>query len=222
MPGLVLDIGANRGYSALSILQYARKIRVLSIEPNHEHRWSLLTILLLYPLRFRFRLFAAGAMLDRMLLHIPGDVETGLCALASLDPAEFEKEHIRQQLLEKGIDSRDESVFRKVDTRVVPLDQLRVKPDFIKLDVEGHELQALQGLRSTITKTKPVMLIEMNHPERWMPLVKSLGYSFYYYDASSGVLKNFIKRENPLNLFCIHPGCSSQLTRRIFELSAQT
>lgn len=33
---------------------------------------------------------------------------------------------------------------------------------FIKMDVEGHELQALQGLSNTIRQSKPVLLIEIH------------------------------------------------------------
>ena len=44
LPGLVLDIGANRGHSALSVLRRTRRMQVVSVEPNPSHRGSLLLI----------------------------------------------------------------------------------------------------------------------------------------------------------------------------------
>ena len=47
-------------------------------------------------------------------------------------------------------------------THVVALDKFRLKPGFIKLDVEGYELFALRGAELTIEKHHPVILIEEN------------------------------------------------------------
>lgn len=45
----------------------------------------------------------------------------------------------------------------------IPLDSLNLhEVDFIKLDVEGYELFALQGAKETILKNKPLVLIEEN------------------------------------------------------------
>jgi FkbM family methyltransferase len=42
---------------------------------------------------------------------------------------------------------------------------LRFEPDVIKIDVEGHELKVLRGLRATIEAMKPLLFLEI-HPRR--------------------------------------------------------
>lgn len=46
------------------------------------------------------------------------------------------------------------------DIPIVRLDDLRIDPDFICLDIEGMEMLALMGAEETIKKHKPVIMIE--------------------------------------------------------------
>lgn len=48
---------------------------------------------------------------------------------------------------------------------IIRIDDLKMERcDFIKLDVEGYEYDALRGAENTIHKTKPVIVLEINHP----------------------------------------------------------
>ena len=57
------------------------------------------------------------------------------------------------------------------------------KVDFIKCDVEGHEIEVIEGARRTIAHHRPALLMEVNEPldagghgTRVLELVRSLGY----------------------------------------------
>lgn len=210
--GLVLDVGASRGQSALSILKRTRRLRVFSVEPNRKHRWSLSLIRLLYPLRFSFRLVAAGDESAQKTLYVPGRRGSGLSAQGSLDPAEFEKDYVHQRLAESGFDASDKNAYRLVSVRVESLDNFNLAPDLIKLDVEGFEQQALKGLEKTLSSHYPVLLIEINNPERWLNYLEKLGYDFYYYDKQGQSLKACHDRSGVLNLFCLNSNNNSQIT----------
>ena len=43
-----------------------------------------------------------------------------------------------------------------------PLDSMKIKEkiDLIKIDVEGHEIETLEGAKNTIKENKPVIVIE--------------------------------------------------------------
>ncbi len=202
--GLVLDVGASRGQSALSILRRTRRLRVFSIEPNRKHRWSLLLIRLLHPWRFSFRLVAAANDSSSKTLYVPGRRASGLSAQGSLDPAEFSKDYVQQRLAASGFDAGDMTAFRRLQVRAVRLDSFGLEPDLIKLDVEGFEGQALKGLARTLDHRLPALLVEFNNPQRWLPLLEAMGYDFYRYEPSTRSLQKYDDRDRILNLFCLN------------------
>lgn len=73
------------------------------------------------------------------------------------------------RLSESGLD---------VETRT--LDSLRVSPvDLIKIDVEGHETEVLEGAEQTIKAQRPVILCDYNDHttlENVMAMLRPLGY----------------------------------------------
>lgn len=66
-----------------------------------------------------------------------------------------------------------------MNVKCVRLDDVyKGKPSVIKIDVEGHELQVLEGARETIQKHMPTILIEIHDYEtsEIPKFLKSLGY----------------------------------------------
>jgi FkbM family methyltransferase len=214
---LVLDVGASRGQSALSILRRTRRMRVVSVEPNPKHRWSLMLIGLLHPFRFRFRMLAAGDAAGHETLHVPGRRASGLSAQGSLDPAEFEKEYVRDRLAEDGFDASDKSGYRLVPVEVMPLDLLGLEPDLIKIDVEGFEYQALKGLQRTLSNRYPALLIEVNNKQRWLPFLTKLGYGFYHFNSVEKIFEVALTPGEKLNLFCLHTGSDSVISQILLK-----
>ena len=66
-------------------------------------------ICLLHPVRYRFCLVAADDEVKRKLLHVPGRRASDLSAQGSLDPAEFDKDYVRERLAESGFDTADKA-----------------------------------------------------------------------------------------------------------------
>jgi len=72
----------------------------------------------------------------------------------------------------------------KVKTLDSFLDTIKGRVDFIKIDVEGHELEALKGAIKTIEKFNPIIGFEENHVKKnkssmVMDFLKNKGYTFY-------------------------------------------
>jgi len=74
------------------------------------------------------------------------------------------------------------SAAGSVAVSMLTLDQLGRDPDFIKIDVEGHESDVLEGARETIARKRPPLLIELHNPEQDREvgrILMDLNYSAY-------------------------------------------
>jgi FkbM family methyltransferase len=100
-----------------------------------------------------------------------------------------------------GAGSSARSGERHVDAEVVTLDEFceaeNVAPDFIKIDVEGGELDVLAGLRRALS-SGPVVLMEMNvplleelhrSPEEYLRIVSARFQTVRFIDEGTGDLR---------------------------------
>ena len=89
-----------------------------------------------------------------------------------------------------SLDSRHEEATRCVEVEITTLDSFGFQDaKFIKIDVEGHELDALKGATKTITSSMPVMLIEIERRHNTIDIseifafIFRLGYDGFYLDG---------------------------------------
>lgn len=182
---LFLDVGANAGQSATSFRIYAKN-PIFSVEPNPYHAKDLRYIGRLVR-DLRFLMVGAGAEEATMHLYIPVYRGVPLSAEAALDREQVAtSESLRGHLGGRMDGPNFEIVKRSV--RIVPLDSLGLSPDFVKLDVQGHESQALVGLQQTLRRTAPVLLVE-TPDEETRSFLADLGYVSRLYDVDSRSLK---------------------------------
>lgn len=161
--GVFLDVGANAGMSALSFRVYNRTCPIVSVEPNPFHERDLRFVSRLVK-PFRYVLWAAGDAAGELTLHVP--VYRGV-------PITAEASVLRDQVsssisLRRYLGDRMEGADFVIATRTVPvrpLDELELAAAFIKLDVQGYEYRALLGLRHTIERCRPVLLVERPEPD---------------------------------------------------------
>lgn len=212
--GLFLDVGANTGTSAMSFRIYNRHSRILSIEPNPTHERDLRIVKRIVP-RFDYLLCAAGERDGRLMLHVPvyrGIAVTGEATLLSdeLDAQSswFMRDMPRPQPGEYRVE--------RIDVEVRRLDDLRLSPDYVKLDVEGAELPALKGLDETIRRSRPIMLIEAAALPTIADQLDALDYEAF-------ALHEFEDRLDPyrgqpvVNVFCLPRGADDQGSSRAID-----
>lgn len=76
------------------------------------------------------------------------------------------------------------STKRKVTIPVTTIDDvccdLNIAPHFVKIDIEGAEIDALKGMRKTLQSARPIVLMELSrYPQQCWELFQECGYTAY-------------------------------------------
>ena len=151
--GLFLDIGANTGQSALSLSSVRPRWSIFSIEANPAC-WPYLRLTQrLLGKKHRTLLAAASQAPGTLRLHVPRSGRFFYMQEATT---------LRETLEEDAARNRINRAFEieTFEVQSVPVDELDLQPDIIKIDVQGAELHVLRGLARTIERAHPVLMIE--------------------------------------------------------------
>ncbi len=133
-----LDVGANIGNHALFFAGLFEE--VLAFEPN----------------RRTFRLLELNAELAPNVRAF----NVGLSDRAAELPARMESLNVGGARI--VTDGESTTTFRVVALDAFLADRPDVHVDFVKMDVEGHEAQALAGARETLARHRPMLAMEMD------------------------------------------------------------
>jgi len=85
------------------------------------------------------------------------------------------------------------SVFsgnKKQKVKMMRLDSFKLKPNYLKIDVEGFELEVLKGAIKTLKKHLPKIIIETHTRQLkkdCLALLSSLGYEVLHYGKASSI-----------------------------------
>ena len=170
----VLDIGANNGEYCYFFQEISKVNKVYAFEPIPSLFKKLNET---FP-SIQVSPYAISNDNRQTKLYIPYIAHQRFETRAKLDPIKEVGETKNQEIT--------------VETKT--LDSLFLasseKIDFLKIDIEGHELQAIQGARQLIKRDLPKMMIEIEHrhhkEEFWNVIneIKGTEYQCYFYDIS--------------------------------------
>lgn len=188
-----VDVGSNRGEAITSMLIMNKtKTKIIGFEPNYETYKKLADYVANKQLVTVHNL-GLGTQNSTSTLYVPFYRNWMFDGLASFNYKNA-KDWLRNRMY-----GYNEALLtiKESNCTVKKLDDFDLKPYFIKIDVQGLELEVLQGARETLKKNMPLLLIESLNQE-CMDYLSPLGYQFYHF--KSGVLYKGVGR---LNTFCI-------------------
>ncbi|WP_312823000.1 FkbM family methyltransferase [Epilithonimonas sp.] len=189
-----VDIGANVGAYLYTLENHLKPENIFAFEPNQQLFKRLKRI---FP---KVNLFSVAL----------SDIST--TAEFKIPVINGEKVHTRGTLQTSIKEKNEEkTILQKVEVK--PLDDLNLnlkKIDFIKIDVEGNEMQTLGGAKKTIEKYQPILMVEMeqrHHKENLWTLISKIadwGYSVNYLDRETLkpkiLTEEFLNQQNPDNV----------------------
>ena len=147
--GLMLDIGANIGSHCLQFKENFPKLEIYAFEPFLEN----FNLLKQNTQRYNdVKCFNLGIGSRNSIVHFNNGHEFNSGVVSIVDKSE------------------NPNIVLALNT--FTFDK---KVEFIKIDVEGHELSAFEGMRNLLLKDKPLIWLEDNIGNA-VPYLKLLGY----------------------------------------------
>ena len=202
--GLFVDIGANWGQSAISFRLFNKTFRIISFEPNAKLEPALDLIKRRFGDTFEYRMHGLGERDEVRALHVPKTKGANLSPSGSLAPGEFQKSYVVERLKKESRADGGNFAFYELQVDIRKFDDLGIRPDVVKIDVEGWECEVLRGMADTIGRYRPLLMIELNNVERVMPMLDQLGYVAFAYDPASDRLIRWHNDYSVLNVFLFH------------------
>ncbi len=145
----VLDVGANIGMTALALSRVCSRGQVAAIEPvSRTFRYLKQNVIKAGVPNVKVFNFALGSGEGSVLMQ--GHPSNFACSFVADNYTIPAKDHFSQRVPVKRLDD----IFPDLS-----LDRL----DFLKIDVEGFELEVLAGAKDILNAYRPIVFLEMNH-----------------------------------------------------------
>jgi FkbM family methyltransferase len=186
----VIDIGANIGYYSLLAASQCPHGQVFSFEPDKQNFQMLKTSIAYNGFEEIIQVYnlAVSDSNKTIMIADPGNTDNSGARFTSTN----------EDLL-KSLLSDSNSYLEKVEA--VQLDTfLKInKVDIVKIDIEGHEPYAIEGMLNILRRDKPVIFTELApsnlklfsaiEPSDFLQPLLDIGYQIYLVERSGKVLE---------------------------------
>jgi FkbM family methyltransferase len=208
--GMFLDVGANTGTSAMSFRIFRRANPILSVEPNPALERELRLVRRIVG-RMDYLMCAAGEENGRLPLYVPAYRRVPVDTVASVRRDSVDERWSLRRQLGNRVDGPRLEV-REQDVPVRRLDDLALAPAFVKVDVEGFEVEVLRGLAETLRSHRPVVLVERSASYAGVEeLLGALGYSAFAYVPGEARLVPYASQD-VTNVFFLPAEAAARVT----------
>ena len=167
----ILDVGSNDGTSIRMFRRYFPLVKIIAIDPIATPKFKLKNVTLIRS--------ALSEKEGKRTLVTPIVNGKQLTQYSS-----FYKEKMISQICADMdlVETEVSTIVNEVNFNTV--DNLGIDPFFIKIDVEGAELEVLKGSYNVINKYNPVILVEIQN-ENAYGAIKELLSNYGYINISS-------------------------------------
>ena len=199
--GIILDIGANDGMSYYIIRKFSKNTKIISFEPNNTNFKKLKKIEKIDRL-FKCKNFALSNKNKIQNFFTPFFKNFPISQISGISK-DGVKARLKESLFVKDLFKK--IVLKKEKLITKKLDIFNYKPCFIKIDIEGHELECVKGSLKTIKKHTPILMIEYDKKicNKIYLLLKKYKYQRFIYNNVDDKIEKF-KFQKIFNIFFIN------------------
>lgn len=178
---LSLDIGANIGYSTLSLCKNMKK--VIAIEPDDRSR----------------KILKKNIKLNKF------DNKVKIYDFAISDKEETKIFYLSKHPNLSAFNKNKKYWTKKKRVKTKTVDSLNVLPNFIKMDLEGHEVEVIAGAMETLKKVDFCRILLEVHPQfyskerdfaKTLLNLVSIGFKIKYLISAGMAIPDEFKKNN--------------------------
>ncbi len=152
----IIDIGAHLGESINGFLKYSNNCKIFSFEPNYKLFCRIQKTYLKYKKIKIFNLAISNKKITHLFIPKIFGFELSLWST-------FSKNYLKQRWTGFTSIKYKDLNLKKIKIKSAKLDDFNFKPQIIKIDAEGCELEVIKSSRNTIKKYLPILIIEFHH-----------------------------------------------------------
>jgi FkbM family methyltransferase len=152
--GLFVDVGANIGAICTHVAARHPRIEVIAFEPQADLAEEIRAQQAINGVRFAVEVAALSDSVGTLRLHAPAAAARAL-SLGKEDPG-LTTAHPGSHHEERSMTVPSTTLDEHLGAR--PARDLE-RPMMVKIDVEGHEMEAIEGMRSTLSAPFPRLLV---------------------------------------------------------------
>lgn len=208
----VLDIGANDGIS-VKIMRKFIKNKIISFEPNIENYNKIKKLKKKINDLSIYNIGLSNKVSNKVNIYEAHFKKYHLSPFDSLSKNNVIK-HLKDSLFIKNI--KKIISIKKTFVKINKLDNYKLSPCFIKIDIQGHEYECIKGSVNTIQKHKPIIMVEYDNLIilKVYKILNKFGYKkFYFISGKKKLIEH--KKEKVFNIFFIHNSLINQLNKKI-------
>lgn len=196
---VIYDIGSNIGYHASAFASMAKQVYGFEAHPKH------------------FSLLRANVGGDPRceIYNVAVSDSLGVITVEDFNPSQISNYGAVTVGAAKGLSVATVTIDHMVESgKILP-------PDLIKMDVEGHEFQALTGARQTLARYLPLVYVEAQmseHTASVYDFLDELGYRMGWIIVRNYNADNFNRNQHNIfsnsaifSILAVPPGYSIQL-----------
>ena len=208
----IVDIGANDGISIKAIRKFVKN-KIFSFEPNKINYKKISKLKTRMKTLITYNLGLSNKSSNKTYIYEAHYKKYHLSPFDSLLKKNVIK-HLKSSLFIKDIEKKIN--IKKSLIKLKKLDDFKLSPSFIKIDVQGHEFECIIGALKTINKYRPIIMIEFDKKiiNKIDKRLKKIGYLKFYFKADKIMLLKH-KNEKVFNIFFIHNSLTSKISKKI-------